>query len=62
MTGEQVAFLLTGPDVNPPLSLVIQRQRDGNPMEDFTVQDVRDGIAQLKAAIRRAENEMEGTS
>ena len=61
ITPVQVAALITEPDITPPLSLIVQRTRAGRPIPDLAVQDVRDGIAALKAAIRRAENEMEGT-
>jgi hypothetical protein len=55
ITTAQTAQLITDRDITPNLPLVIQRGKGGIPIEGITLDDLRDGIARLKAAIRAAE-------
>jgi len=57
LTARQTAKLLTETDITPDLQLVLRRCREGTSASlGMDVDDVRQGIRRLRAAIRMAED------
>jgi hypothetical protein len=51
---EQVAKLINRTDINPNLSTIISRSREGCPVSDFPLADVRAGLEKLITAATEA--------
>lgn len=59
---ELIATLVSRGDVTPSLPLIIRRSREGSPISNFSLGEIRRGIAQLREALDRAETALNSPS